>query len=190
MRIQTLFFAELLTRDPLSFPTDTDDWLNLFGLKLGALFGAERASEFRPTSSPCRPPELALAVGLIDQRRAAAESLLDPGLASRGLLASEGVTLPRLFSRVAARPPAFGKGLLLTDLNGRAVLTVADEGVPGDVVQSVFLSVLNASHVLDLSHAGREEYFFFKPELSSFQTDLGELQRLSGTYNVSHDGVR
>lgn len=167
-----------------------NDWLNIFGLKLGNMFGTEYTSWAPNPTVPFRPSEFDVSIGLSNQQRSAAESLLNPSLIASGLLTSEVFSRPQLFSRIATKTSAFGKGLLLTDLNGKAVVTIVEEGTPGDVVQSVFSSILNASYVLDISHSGKEEYFFFKPELSSFQTDLGELQRLSGSYNISYDNIR
>ena len=63
------------------------------------------------------------------------------------------------------------------------------DGSQGDVVQSVLSSILNASSILEASHGGREDYYFLKN--SGFTSDLNELQRLSGTYNITTEsGIR
>merc|ERR1712141_859609 len=95
---------------------------------------------------------------------------------------------PVLNSRLATRSSSFGQGLLLSDIKGRAVVNIVD-GSQGDVVQSVLASVLNASSILEASHGGLEEYYFLKS--TGFNSDYSELQRLSGTYNVSTEsGIR
>ena len=152
------------------------------------MFGSEYTSwsHHKPDLMP--EPEFDVSVGLANQQRLAVENLLNPSLLSNNLLTSEKFTLPELFSKISTKASAFGRGLLLTDLSGKAVVSLVDDAA--DVVQSVFSSVLNATLVLDISHSGKEEFSFLKPELASFQTDFGEMQRLSGSYNVSYDNIR
>jgi len=167
-----------------------NEWLGLFGLNLPRMFGTQYTSWSHHKPEFFRPSEFDITDGLANQQRLATENLLNPSLTSNGLLTSETFALPDLFTRVSSKNSAFGRGLLLTDLAGKAVVTLVEDGTPGDVAQSVFASVLNASLVLDISHSGKEEYHFLKPEISSFQTDFGEMQRLSGSYNISYDNVR
>lgn len=152
------------------------------------MFGTEYTSWSHHKPEMLRQPEVDISVGLANQQRLAVENLLNPNLLSNNLLTSETFSLPDLFTKISTKTSAFGRGLLLTDLAGKAVVTLVDDAT--DVVQSVFSSVLNATLVLDISHSGKEEFSFLKPELSSFQTDFGEMQRLSGSYNVSYDGIR
>jgi len=77
--------------------------------------------------------------------------------------------------------------MLMTDLKGRALVTIV--GGQGDVIQSVLASVLNATSILEASYGGHEEYYFLKE--FGFHSDNAELQRLSGTYNISTEaGIR
>ncbi|CAB4065036.1 unnamed protein product [Lepeophtheirus salmonis] len=99
------------------------------------------------------------------------------------------LNLPNFSPRIATKSSSFGEGLLLSDVEGRARVTLVD-GVRGDVVQSVFGSILNASSVLDISIAGKEMFYFLKDDDRSFNDDLQELQRLSGSYNVTNEPVR
>ena len=154
------------------------------------MFGTQYTSWTHHKPEHFRPSEFDITVGLANQQRLAMDNLLNPSLMSNSLLTSDTFSLPDLFSSVSSKNSAFGRNLLLTDLGGKAVVTLVEDGTPGDVVQSVFASVLNASLVLEISHNGKEEYHFVKPELSSFQTDFGEMQRLSGSYNISYDNVR
>ena len=162
----------------------------MFGLNLPKMFGTQYTSWSHHRPELFRNSEFEITVGLANQQRLAVDNLLNPSLMSNSLLTSDTFSLPDLFNRISTKNSAFGRGLLLTDLAGKAVVTLVEDGTPGDVIQSVFASVLNASLVLDISHSGKEEYHFLKPELSSFQTDFGEMQRLSGSYNISYDNVR
>ena len=167
-----------------------NEWLEMFGLNLPKMFGTQYTSWSHHRPELFRNSEFEITVGLANQQRLAVDNLLNPSLMSNSLLTSDTFSLPDLFNRISTKNSAFGRGLLLTDLAGKAVVTLVEDGTPGDVIQSVFASVLKASLVLDISHSGKEEYHFLKPELSSFQTDFGEMQRLSGSYNISYDNVR
>ena len=72
------------------------------------------------------------------------------------------------------------------------VTTVRGSGDRDDVAASVFSSVLNASSILDVDHAGDGRLFhFLKTNEESFSADLAEMRRLSGAYNVTTgDGAR
>ena len=95
---------------------------------------------------------------------------------------------PELLGPLFHEDGPFGRGLLLSDLGGVARVTT----VNGDVAANVFGSVLNASSVLDVDHAGDGRLFhFLKPNEESFSADLAEVRRLSGAYNVTTgDGAR
>ncbi|QQP39610.1 Uncharacterized protein FKW44_020549 [Caligus rogercresseyi] len=120
----------------------------------------------------------------------AIKSLQNPDLLPRSFfLTSMSLHLPNFSPRISTKPSSFGEGLLLSDVKGKARVTLVD-GVRGDVVQSVFSSILNASSILDISKAGKECFYFFKEDDRSFNDDYNELQRLSGSYNVSNEPVR
>ncbi len=130
-------------------------------------------------------PQFSLSVGLINQQQVSEESLRTPSLLTDKTLTSSQESC--LTCRLATKPFSFGQGLLLSDLNGKALVSIVTHG---DVVQSVLASVLNASTILEASHGGTEDYYFLK-ETDTFSSDLGELQRLSGSYNVSTEaGIR
>lgn len=115
-------------------------------------------------------------------------------LAQSSLLSSQSLTQSSsrpldLIGNIVSLSGPFGSGLLVTDLQGQARVNKVD-AANGDVAQSVFASILNASLVLDICHSGRGEYYFLKEDDRSFADDFQELQRLSGSYNVSSDNVR
>jgi hypothetical protein len=57
------------------------------------------------------------------------------------------------------------------------------------VVSNVLSSVLNASLIVEASYSGREAFYFLKEDERAFADDFQELQRLSGSFNVSADSV-
>ena len=114
--------------------------------------------------------------------------LRQPGLINNAKLAQSGsFEAPNLLDNVESYPGPFGKGLLVSEIEGKAYVTVVESG---DVVESVFASILNASQVLDVSRGGRGEYVFYKEDERSFSDDLQELQRLSGSHNVTVSNIR
>ena len=97
---------------------------------------------------------------------------------------------PNLLGALFHEDGPFGRGLLLSDRNGIARVTTV-RGDRDDVATNVFGSVLNASSVLDVDHAGDGRQFHFLKAEDSFAADFSEMQRLSGTYNVTTgDGAR
>ncbi len=135
-------------------------------------------------------PDVKVSVGLENKLANSHSLLTTPGITRSRQDSS--LELPDVTDggRLAQLTPPFGAGLLLSEINGQAVVSAAAGAAETDVAHSVFASVLNASTVLDLSHSGSEEYYFLKEEESAFSSDYQELQRLSGSYNVSSDNLR
>ncbi len=99
-----------------------------------------------------------------------------------------------LAGRISLRPSLLGRGVLLSRLADRRVLiTLVSEAEAASLpFQSVLASVLNGSELLEEVSSpseGGEEFLFLKEE-QRYANDLEELQRLSGSYNVSRVGVR
>ena len=135
--------------------------------------------------------EFDMNVGLVNQQKLSLDNLLEASLTPSKLLTPSSLQLPELTFRVSTKSSAFGRGMLLTDLDGKAIVSLVDDSGSGDVIQSVLASVLNGSSVLDISHSGREEYYFLKSDgLRSLSTDQSELQRLSGTYNITLESIK
>ena len=173
------------------------DWLGLFGLQMNKFTGSHytSGSHHLPLETPkLNYPQFSINVGLVNQQKESEDSLKRPNLLTgTGSNGSPSLTPekldPVLNSRLATRSSSFGQGLLLSDIKGRAVVNIVQDGSQGDVVQSVLSSILNASSILEASHGGREDYYFLK--ISGFTSDLNELQRLSGTYNITTEsGIR
>ena len=167
------------------------DWLQLFGLNMNKFIGSSytRQSHHVPHGQSKLASQFSMSVGLMNQQQESEENLKRPNML-KGLkslsLSPENLT-PDLNTRLASRSSSFGQGMLITDLKGRALVTIV--GGQGDVVQSVLASVLNATSILEASYGGHEEYYFLKE--FGFHSDNAELQRLSGTYNISTEaGIR
>ena len=173
------------------------DWLKMFGMDINLMLGSSYAdlTQHRPSTpalieGPSRK-KLGISVGLINQQKLSSQNLKQSDLTrpTSYLLTDtkDRFNYPILTSRLATKVSSFGQGLLVSDLNGRAMVTIVNDGSNLDVVQSVFASILNASYVLDNSHSGTEDYYFLKSDQRSYLDDYQQLQRLSGSYNVSSE---
>ena len=173
------------------------DWLKMFGMDINLMLGSSYAdlTQHRPSTpalieGPSRK-KLGISVGLINQQKLSSQNLKQSDLTrpTSYLLTDtkDRFNYPILTSRLATKVSSFGQGLLVSDLNGRAMVTIVNDGSNLDVVQSVFASILNASYVLDNSHSGTEDYYFLKNDQRSYLDDYQQLQRLSGSYNVSSE---
>jgi hypothetical protein len=173
------------------------DWLNMFGMNFKLLMGSEYSdlTQHKPPTPALTKgsswKNLGISVGLINQQKQSLNNLKQSDLTrpTSYLLTStkDHFRYPILASRMATKVSSFGQGLLVSDLNGRAMVTIVNDGSNLDVVQSVFASILNATYVLDNSHSGTEEYYFLKVDQRSYLDDYQQLQRLSGSYNVSSE---
>ncbi len=140
-------------------------------------------------------PDLSVSVGLRNRLEQSISLLAQPGFSSpngRRRSDDEPFLPPDLSGGGRLYPllSPFGTGLLLSDVEGAAVVSAAAGAAETDVAHSVFASVLNASQVLEPSRSGAEEYYFLKGEEGAFSTDYQEMQRLSGSYNVSVESLR
>ncbi len=64
-------------------------------------------------------------------------------------------------------------------------MTAVREDRDDDVARNVFASVLNASVVLDVDSKSDAKFKFLKRSEETFSSDLQEIQRLSGAFNVT-----
>jgi hypothetical protein len=142
-----------------------------------------------------RGPAIRLAaMAVADQARASFASLgfLPPKHHQR--LSAARRRLP-LAARVSLRPSPLGRGMLLSRLQDRRVLiTLVSEAEAASLpFQSVLASVLNGSELLEEvgspTEAGGEEFLFLKDE-QQYANDVENLQRLSGSYNVTRASLR
>ncbi|XP_071744523.1 teneurin-m isoform X2 [Lepeophtheirus salmonis] len=196
-----IFVYRFRNNDPINgdqnlpLMTEITDWLKIFDVDLGKILGSKYAIStiHQPTLAhdtiDDSKSQFSISIGMMRKLEEAIHSLLTPDLLPRSFLTQMNLNLPNFSPRITTKSSSFGEGLLLSDVEGRARVTLVD-GVRGDVVQSVFGSILNASSVLDISIAGKEMFYFLKDDDRSFNDDLQELQRLSGSYNVTNEPVR
>lgn len=112
------------------------------------------------------------------------EKFSDLGFVPKPLLKMEPKTR-NLLPRVSYRKSVFGEGVLISRVDGRALVSVV-EGVNG-VVQDVVTSVFNNSFFLDLHFSIHDQdvFYFVKDNVLKIRDDLEELRRLGGMFNVS-----
>lgn len=82
----------------------------------------------------------------------------------------------------------FGPGVLVSNIEGRVLVTKIGEGDFTGVVGDVIRSVLNNSLILDVSatHNGRDTFYFIKSNRNKAAEDINTLRRLSGVFNVTN----
>lgn len=79
--------------------------------------------------------------------------------------------------------------MLLSNLHNKMIVTMlSDAGT--EVFQNVFSSILSGSQILDIESANEAEEYFFIKEENQYLNDLEELERLSGSYNVTKNSQR
>ena len=117
------------------------------------------------------------------------DSLLSPSfLPGQPRLTSSSRRLD-LAPQITSKTSIFGRGMLLSRAGENIVVTLVNEAANG-VFQNVFASVLNGAKLLDIeSPTDEEEYYFIREELR-YGNDLEELERLSGSFNVSKGSLR
>ena len=198
-----IFSYRFMNNDPINIRqeffhmTNIGDWLRMFGMNIDLMMGSSYAdsTQHRPSTAAAvkgsSQKNLGISVGLINQQTQSLNNLKQSDLTrpTSYLLTSTNDQFrhPILASRLATKVSSFGQGLLVSDLNGRAMVTIVNDGSNLDVVQSVFATILNASYVMEVSHSGKEEYHFLKVDQRSYLDDYQQLQRLSGSYNVSSE---
>lgn len=173
---------------PLSF-AEVTNWLDLFGLQLGHLIGSDMFQRPSPADLVRAPSTLSgsqkLSVGLKNRLDRALASLQQPNLVAKvSSLTLSDLSPPGLKGKIHSSPSPFGRGLLLSDMKQKAIVN----GVPGsenEVVSNVLSSVINASTVLDICYSGLDEFYFLKRDERAFGDDYQQLQRLSGSHNIS-----
>jgi len=170
-------------------------WLELVGLDIGDIVGSEYMTRDIIQPSPVHRaesmfesnPEINLAIK--ESYQLSRQSFLSPSFLQKKHQLCEIKRRLNLSPRISVKSSIFGDGMLLSKLDKRIIVTLVSEAV-NEVFQSVFSSILNGSEMLDIESASdAEEYFFIKEE-NQYLNDLEELERLSGSYNVSKGAIR
>merc|ERR1712223_159616 len=107
--------------------SEMSDWLQLFGLDMKKFIGSSytRQSHHVPHRQSLLASQFSMSVGLLNQQQESEENLKRPNLL-KGLkslsLAPERLHC-NLNHRLASRSSSFGQGMLVSDLDGLALVT-------------------------------------------------------------------
>ncbi|KZC14038.1 Teneurin-2 [Dufourea novaeangliae] len=190
-----IFIYRFRNNDPINFKqnveymTDLGSWLKLYGYDISAMLGSEYVKRmvYQPSAtitSPQLTPDFGVMSGLQCIVDRVHQKFSDLGFVPKPLLKLEPKTR-NLLPRVAHRRAVFGEGILVSRVDGRALVSVVD-GV-NSVVQDVVTSVFNNSYFLPLHFSVHDQdvFYFVKDNALKIRDDMEELRRLGGMFNVS-----
>ncbi|XP_071540810.1 teneurin-m-like [Panulirus ornatus] len=170
--------------------TDVSDWLQLYGIELGRVLGSEYHENTlvapRPVVAVDKMGASEVVSGLWCQYRAGVRHLHDLSFFSQSHIQHRmGMWNGAPISRQAS---IFGPGVLVSDIEGRVLVTDIGEDDFSGVIGDVIRTVLNNSIILDVSatHNGLDTFYFIKNSRNRAIEDLGHLQRVSGIFNVTN----
>ena len=182
----------MLTLTSFSGPTG---WCALVGLDTRDVVGSEYLTKdivkpspvHRATCAFDNNPEINLAIK--ESYELSRAAFLSPSFLPEKHQLSEIKRRLNLSPRISVKNSIFGDGMLLSLLDKRIIVTLVS-GAVNEVFQSVFSSILNGSEMLNIeSSTEAEEYVFMKDPIQ-YLNDVEELERLSGSYNISKGSVR
>ena len=178
-----------------------EGWLQLVGVDLSTILGSEYM-----TSSLARPETVhtsgeaatspAIQLAIKQSYQLSRNQLLSPSfLPAVHQLCEPAARRLDLAPAIALRSSVFGAGMLVSTRaeDNRVLVTMLSDGAGGggnDVFQNVFSSILSSSEMLDIGSANEAEEYFFIKEETQYLNDLEELERLSGSYNVTKNSQR
>ncbi|XP_065347701.1 teneurin-m isoform X5 [Cloeon dipterum] len=175
---------------PINYMADLASWLTLYGYDVSQMMGSSYSSRsvYRPTAmvtSSQLMPQFGVISGLQCIAEKINEQFQELGFIPKPLLKLEPKTR-NLLPRVASRRGVFGEGLMISRVDGRALVSIVEGGVNGPI-QDVVSSVFNNSHLLDvrLSNHDQAVFYFVKDNALKMRDDQEELRRLGGLFNVS-----
>jgi RHS repeat-associated protein len=182
----------VLTPASLSGPSG---WLALVGLDTKDVVGSEYMTKdivkpapvHRTKSAFDSNPEINLAIK--ESYELSRAAFLSPSFLPEKHQLSEIKRRLNLSPRITVRNSIFGDGMLLSLLDGRIIVTLVS-GAVNEVFQSVFSSILNGSEMLNIESPTEVEEYVFMKEQIQYGNDVEELERLSGSYNISKGLVR
>ncbi|CAK1544761.1 unnamed protein product [Leptosia nina] len=192
-----IFIYRFRNNDPINrdqnvpYMTSLSSWLQLYGYDLSKMMGAKYITDmiFTPKTSVTAPqlvPDFGVMSGLqciIDKVN---DKLSDLEFVPTPLLKMEPITR-NLLPRVSYKRGVFGEGVLISRVDGRAYISVADGA--NSVVEDVITTVFNNSFFLDVHFSIHDQdvFYFVKDNSLKIRDDMDELRRLSGKFNVSQD---
>ena len=173
----------------------TEGWLQLVGLDLSQIVGSSYMTKnilqpavLQNADSPHqRSPEVDLAIK--QSYQLSRESFISPSFLPRTSQLCEIKRRINLSPELSVKSSIFGVGMLLSSLDNKMIVTMlSDAG--SEVFQNVFSSILSGSEMLDIESVNEAEEYFFIKEENQYLNDLEELERLSGSYNVTNNSQR
>ncbi|XP_045128078.1 teneurin-m-like isoform X4 [Portunus trituberculatus] len=176
--------------------TDLYNWLRLFGVDLSKMMGSSYHDKTveKQERGLLKASQLAPSLSVISGLSCLTEDVLaqfsQPSLLPDSLVRSE--TRAWAFpsweplERFSSSPPVLGPGVLVSRVNGRALVTLVPSK-ENPVVQDVARDVLNGSALLDITftHHHHHTLYLVKENAELHHDDLQQLERLSGRFNVT-----
>uniref|UniRef100_T1GEJ9 Uncharacterized protein n=1 Tax=Megaselia scalaris TaxID=36166 RepID=T1GEJ9_MEGSC len=158
-------------KEPMKYMIDLESWMKLFGYDLQKIQSGKHLSgtQYIPQAqikSTSLAPDFGVMSGL--------ECIVQK--------------IDEKFNEVAYRKGVFGEGVLISRIDGRAMVSVVDGS--NSVVQDVVSSVFNNSYFLDVHFGGHDQdiFYFVKDNILKLRDDKDELRRLGGMFNITiHD---
>ncbi|XP_063702096.1 teneurin-m isoform X2 [Culicoides brevitarsis] len=176
-------------KESMKYMNDIDSWLKLFGYDLKKMQGAKYTmDQVHIPQATIKAPQLAPDFGVMSGLQCIVdkidEKFSDFGFIPKPLLKMEPKTR-NLLPRVAYRKGVFGEGVLISRIDGRALVSVVDGS--NSVVQDVVSSVFNNSFFLDLHFSIHDQdvFYFVKDNIQKLRDDSEELKRLGGMFNIT-----
>ncbi|XP_045763050.1 teneurin-m isoform X4 [Maniola jurtina] len=192
-----IFIYRFRNNDPINreqnvpYMTSLSSWLQLYGYDLNKMMGAEYITDmiFQPKTSVTAPqlaPDFGVMSGLQCIIEKVNDKLSDIEFVPTPLLKMEPITR-NLLPRVSYKRGVFGEGVLISRVDGKAFISVADGA--NSVVEDVITTVFNNSYFLDVHFSIHDQdvFYFVKDNSLKIRDDMEELRRLSGKFNVSQD---
>ncbi|CAG9563228.1 unnamed protein product [Danaus chrysippus] len=192
-----IFIYRFRNNDPINrnqnvpYMTNLASWLQLYGYDLNKMMGAKYITDmiFQPKTSVTAPqlvPDFGVMSGLQCIIEKVNDKLSDIEFVPTPLLKMEPMTR-NLLPRVSYKRGVFGEGVLISRVDGKAFISVADGA--NSVVEDVITTVFNNSFFLDVHFSIHDQdvFYFVKDNSLKIRDDMEELRRLSGKFNVSQD---
>ncbi|XP_026326587.1 teneurin-m isoform X2 [Hyposmocoma kahamanoa] len=192
-----IFIYRFKNNDPINknqyvpYMTNLASWLQLYGYDLNKMMGSKYITDmiFQPMTSVTAPqlaPDFGVMSGLQCIIEKVNDKLSDIDFVPTPLLKMEPITR-NLLPRVSYKRGVFGEGVLISRVDGKAFISVADGA--NSVVEDVITTVFNNSYFLDVHFSIHDQdvFYFVKDNSLKIRDDMEELRRLSGKFNVSQD---
>ncbi|KAJ2950358.1 hypothetical protein O0L34_g8599 [Tuta absoluta] len=192
-----IFIYRFKNNDPVNknqnvpYMTNLGSWLQMYGYDLNKIMGSKYISDmiFHPMTSVTATklaPDFGVMSGLQCIIEKVNDKLSDMDFVPTPLLKMEPITR-NLLPRVSYKRGVFGEGVLISRVDGKAFISVADGA--NSVVEDVITTVFNNSYFLDVHFSIHDQdvFYFVKDNTLKIRDDMEELRRLSGKFNVSQD---